>query len=40
MPGVGDPAPDFSGTDFVHGVPFDLSAHAGKVILLSFVYRG
>ena len=37
MPGVGDPAPNFSGTDFINGVPFTLSDHSGKVILLSFV---
>lgn len=40
MPTVGDPAPTFSGHDFVNGVTFNLSDHAGKVIVLTFAYRG
>jgi peroxiredoxin len=40
MAGIGDSAPDFTGNDFVHGVPFTLSDHAGKVLLLSFMYMG
>ena len=40
MPGVGDAAPDFTGSDFINGGTFTLSDHAGEVILLSFVARG
>jgi len=40
MPGIGDPAPDFSGSDFINGGTFTLSDHAGKVILLCFVSSG
>ena len=39
MPGVGDPAPNFSGHDFINDTTFNLSDHAGKVILLSFIWR-
>ncbi len=40
MPGVGDPAPDFSGHDFINDAPFALHDHAGQVIVVSFVYHG
>ena len=40
MPGIGDLAPDFTGTDIVNGGTFALSDYAGKVILLSFIARG
>ena len=40
MPNIGDPAPDFSGNDFINNTPFTLSDHAGKVIVLSFVNAG
>lgn len=37
MPGVGDPAPNFSGNDFINDAVFTLADHAGKVIVLAFV---
>ena len=37
MPGVGDPAPNFSGTDIINGVPFTLADHEGELIVLGFV---
>jgi peroxiredoxin len=40
MPTVGDPAPNFTGNDFVNGGTFNLSAFAGKIIVLSFLYKG
>ena len=40
MPGIGDPAPDFSGHDFINGGTFTLSDHRDEVILLSFVASG
>jgi peroxiredoxin len=36
MLGPGDPAPDFSGHDFINGGTFTLSDHAGKTILVVF----
>jgi peroxiredoxin len=38
MPTIGDPAPNFTGNDFINGGAFTLSDHAGKVIILSFVW--
>ncbi len=40
MPGIGDPAPDFTGNDFINGVPFTLSDYLGEVIVLAFVWSG
>jgi peroxiredoxin len=40
MPGVGDHAPDFTGHDIINNTTFTLHDYLGKVILLSFVYRG
>ncbi len=37
MPGIGNPAPDFSGTDIVNGGTFTLSSHAGDMILVCFM---
>lgn len=34
---IGDPAPDFTADDIRTGVPFHLSEHFGKVIVLTFV---
>ena len=34
--GIGDTAPTFSGHDIVNDEPFNLSDHAGSVILLAF----
>ncbi len=40
MPGVGDPAPNFSGNDFMSGTMFELFPdHESQVIMLSFVWR-
>lgn len=36
MAGIGDPAPDFSGDDFINGGTFTLSDHTGEIILLAF----
>lgn len=36
MPGVGDPAPNFSGTDVMTGNPISLSDYEGKVIFVWF----
>ncbi len=36
MPGVGSPAPPFSGHDFINGTTFNLADHTGEVILLVF----
>jgi peroxiredoxin len=38
MPEIGDPAPDFTGNDFINSVPFTLSDYAGEVIVLTFVW--
>lgn len=37
MPGIGSPAPDFSGTDIVKGDTFTLSNHAREVVLVCFM---
>jgi hypothetical protein len=37
MPGIGDPAPNFSGHDFINDVPFELSDHAGEIIVVAFI---
>ena len=39
MPTVGDPAPNFSGHDFINNTAFTLSDHAGEVIVLAFVWK-
>jgi hypothetical protein len=36
MVAIGDPAPNFSGTDLKYGGIFDLAAQAGKVVLVVF----
>jgi peroxiredoxin len=36
MPGIGDPAPQFSGEDVVNGGTFSLADHQGSVILVAF----
>jgi thiol-disulfide isomerase/thioredoxin len=36
MPGIGDPAPLFSGEDFLSGQSFSLSDHQGDVVLIAF----
>ncbi|MCG9969689.1 redoxin domain-containing protein [Pelotomaculum terephthalicicum JT] len=36
MPGVGSPAPNFSGHDFINDTTFTLAGHAGEIILLCF----
>jgi peroxiredoxin len=36
MPGIGDPAPQFSGNDVVTGEPFSLADQQGRVVLLAF----
>jgi len=36
MPNIGDPAPLFSGANFLTGETFTLSEHQGKVILIAF----
>ena len=40
MPSVGDPAPNFTGNDFINGGTFTLSDHSGEVIVLAFVWLG
>ena len=40
MPTVGDPAPDFSATDFINDQPFTLSDHLGEVVMLCFLAHG
>jgi len=40
MPTVGDPAPDFTGNDFINDMAFTLSDHFGDTILLAFVWLG
>jgi len=37
MPSIGDLAPDFTANDVRTNVPFKLSDHFGKVIVLAFV---
>ncbi len=39
MPSIGDPAPNFTGHDFINGGTFTLADHTGEVILLSFVWN-
>jgi thiol-disulfide isomerase/thioredoxin len=36
MPGIGDPAPQFAGTDVLTGDPFALVAHQGEIVLVAF----
>lgn len=36
MPGIGDPAPQFSGQDKVNGGTFSLADHQGSVVLVAF----
>jgi len=36
MPGVGDPAPPFSGDDFLSGQAFSLADRHGEVVLIAF----
>lgn len=36
MPGIGDPAPQFSGQDVVNGGTFSLSDHQGSAVLVVF----
>lgn len=37
MLNVGDPAPNFSGNDFINGGVFTLSDHQGEAILVAFL---
>lgn len=36
MPGIGDPAPQFSAVDVIDGQTYSLSDYAGQVVLLIF----
>ncbi len=40
MPGIGDPAPNFTGHDFINNKTFTLYDHIGDVVLLSFLAKG
>jgi peroxiredoxin len=40
MPTIGDPAPDFTGDDFINASTFTLSDHAGDIIVLGFLAGG
>jgi len=40
MATIGDPAPDFTGHDFINDATFTLSDHLGETILLAFMRMG
>lgn len=40
MPTIGDPAPNFTGHDFINDTTFTLADHAGQVTLLCFSNLG